>query len=75
MAGALGPSFAAATHAGWWICVGLGLVCLALGLLSTTAWAEETARQTAERFRDSDGEGESSASPRTRYGARELAPS
>jgi EmrB/QacA subfamily drug resistance transporter len=73
LSGALGPSFAAATHAGWWICVGLGAMVLVLGLLTTTAWAEETARQTAERFRES--ESESSAGPRTRYGARELAPS
>jgi EmrB/QacA subfamily drug resistance transporter len=71
LSGVLGPSFAAATHAGWWICVGLGLVCLALGFLSTTAWAEDTARQTAERFRDSEPPG---GSP-TRVRRRELAPS
>jgi MFS family permease len=35
ISGALGPSFAAATHAGWWVCVGLGLICLVLGLLTT----------------------------------------
>ena len=71
LAGALGPSFAAATHAGWWICVGLGLVCLVLGWLTTTAWAEKTARETAERFQET----EPNAGPRTRYGPRELAPS
>jgi MFS family permease len=71
LSGALGPSFAAATHAGWWICVGLGLVCLVLGWLTTTAWAEETARATAERFPET----EPSAGSRTRYGPRELAPS
>jgi hypothetical protein len=46
-------------------------VCLVLGWLTTTAWAEETARKTAERFEET----EPSAGPRTRYGPRELAPS
>jgi MFS family permease len=69
ISGALGPSFAAATHAGWWICAGLGLVCLALGLLTTTRWADTTARKTAERL----GESEPPAT-RGAYGRRELAP-
>jgi EmrB/QacA subfamily drug resistance transporter len=69
ISGALGPSFAAATHAGWWICVGLGLACLVLGWLTTTRWAERTARTTAERLR----EGEPAAT-KSGYGQRELAP-
>jgi MFS family permease len=69
ISGAIGPSFAAATHAGWWVCVGLGAVCLVVGLVTTAAWANETARQTAERF----GEGEPSGPP-ARYRHRELAP-
>jgi hypothetical protein len=73
ISGAIGPSFAAATHAGWWICAGLGLVSLALGVLTTTAWAERTARETAERFREA--EAPSAAAPRSRYEPRELAPS
>jgi len=44
--------FAAATHASWWIMVALGVIVLALGFVSTTSWARETARQTAERFRE-----------------------
>jgi EmrB/QacA subfamily drug resistance transporter len=72
ISGAIGPSFAAATHAGWWICVGLGLVCLVLGLLTTTAWANETARQTAEQFRE--GEPSGAARDRTPRRQRELAP-
>jgi hypothetical protein len=71
VSGAIGPSFASATHPGWWISAGLGLVCLALGVLTTTAWAERTAQETAERFRDA---GPPSASPPGhRYGQRELA--
>jgi len=50
VSGALGPGFAAATHPGWWILVGLGLVVLVLGLLTTTRWAYTTARTTADRL-------------------------
>jgi EmrB/QacA subfamily drug resistance transporter len=52
LAGGIGPSFALATHVGWWIIVGLGLLILAVGLLTTGAWAIETARRTADEFRD-----------------------
>jgi hypothetical protein len=48
--GALGKGFAVATHPGWWIIVGLGVMVLVLGLLTTTRWAYDTARATAERF-------------------------
>jgi EmrB/QacA subfamily drug resistance transporter len=66
----IGPGFAAATHSAWWICAGLGVIILALGLLTTTAWADRTARDTAERLR----EGEPRPT-RSGYGRRELAPS
>ena len=72
ISGAIDPSFAAATHAGWWICAGLGLMCLLLALLTTSAYAEQTARETAERFRES--ELEAGSGPPSRYGPRELAP-
>jgi hypothetical protein len=65
LSGAIEPSFAAATHAGWWVMVGLGVVSLIVGVLTTTAWASDTARRTAERFRESTGRG--------RVGQRELA--
>ncbi len=71
LSGALGPSFAAATHAGWWICAGLGVACLVLGVLTTTRWAEHTARETAERFRET--EPASVSAPRSRHERRELA--
>jgi hypothetical protein len=70
ISGALGPSFAAATHAGWWVCAGLGLTCLVLGLLTTTAWAEGTASRTAEHLRGGEPRGARGGYPR-----RELAPS
>ena len=69
ISGAIGPGFAAATHSGWWVCVGLGVIILVLGVLTTTAWAERTARDTAERLSDDEPR-----PMRTGYGARELAP-
>ena len=37
LSGAIEPSFAAATHAGWWVITGLGVISLAVGVLTTTA--------------------------------------
>jgi EmrB/QacA subfamily drug resistance transporter len=50
--GAIGRGFAQATHAGWWIVAVLGLAVAALGLLTTTGWARETASRTAARLDD-----------------------
>ncbi len=52
VASSLGPKFASATHVSWWLIVGLGVIVLVLSLLSTTGWAQETARTTADRFRE-----------------------
>jgi EmrB/QacA subfamily drug resistance transporter len=52
VAGALGPGFAAATHSSWWIIFVLGLLVLVLAVLTTSGWANETARETAERLRE-----------------------
>ncbi len=49
---AIGPEFTAATHVSWWVVVGLGVLILALAILTTTAWAQDTAVRTAERFGD-----------------------
>ena len=49
-AGAVGPSFAAATHVSWWVLVGLGVTALILGIVTTTQWANRTARRTAKRL-------------------------
>jgi EmrB/QacA subfamily drug resistance transporter len=46
-AGRVGPGFVAASHAGWWIVAGCGLLTLALGIASTTARAEASARRAA----------------------------
>jgi MFS family permease len=60
-AGALDTGFAAATHPGWWIIVVLGGAIVTLGLLTTTRWAHETARRTAELLREPPGEVEGGA--------------
>jgi EmrB/QacA subfamily drug resistance transporter len=52
---AIGPSFARATHPGWWIVVGLGIAIGILGAVTGGAWARKTARRTAERFREPAG--------------------
>jgi EmrB/QacA subfamily drug resistance transporter len=52
---AIGPSFARATHPGWWIVVGLGVAIGILGAVTGGAWARKTARRTAERFREPAG--------------------
>jgi EmrB/QacA subfamily drug resistance transporter len=71
ISGAVGPGFAAATHVGWWICAGLGLLSLVLGVLTTTRWADRTARETVERFREA--EPASDAAPQDRHVHREFA--
>jgi EmrB/QacA subfamily drug resistance transporter len=55
--GLIGRGFAEATHAGWWIVAALGLTVAVLGYVTTTAWARETARRTAERLEEPDVSG------------------
>jgi EmrB/QacA subfamily drug resistance transporter len=52
--GGIGSGFAHATRPGWWIVAALGLVVTALSYLSTTGWALDTARRTAERLEEPD---------------------
>jgi hypothetical protein len=42
-----GPGLAAATHAGWWIMVGLGLAVLVFGLITTGRWARSTSSRVS----------------------------
>jgi EmrB/QacA subfamily drug resistance transporter len=46
--------FAQATRPGWWIVAALGLAVTALGYLTTTGWARDTARRTAQRLEEPD---------------------
>jgi len=50
LAAGIGAGFARATHAGWWIIVGLALAIAALGILTTGAWARATADRRARRI-------------------------
>jgi EmrB/QacA subfamily drug resistance transporter len=61
VAGGVGPAFAQATRPGWWIVAALGLAVAVLALLTTTGWANETARRTAERLRRPGSRGEDRA--------------
>jgi MFS family permease len=42
-----GAGFAEASHAGWWIIVGLGVAVLVLGLVTTGRWARSTTERVA----------------------------
>jgi EmrB/QacA subfamily drug resistance transporter len=46
----VGPSFVAASHTGWWIVAGCGLASLLLGFISTTDWANASARRAADEL-------------------------
>jgi EmrB/QacA subfamily drug resistance transporter len=46
----IGTGFAYDTRPAWWIVAALGLAVAALGYLTTTGWAQETARRTAQRL-------------------------
>jgi hypothetical protein len=54
MAGPLRTGFAAASHLGWWIITGCGLMVLILGVLTTGQWARQTAARTASRLMTED---------------------
>ena len=59
----IGPGFAVATHPGWAIIVGLGAAIFVLGFVTTGRWATDTARRTAERFREGPQPAALAASP------------
>jgi EmrB/QacA subfamily drug resistance transporter len=48
--GAVGPGFVQASHTGWWIVFGCGVVVVALGLTSTTDWANDSAARVADEL-------------------------
>jgi EmrB/QacA subfamily drug resistance transporter len=47
---AAGLGFVHASHSGWWLIAGCGLVVLLLGLISTTRWATANAEHIAEEL-------------------------
>src|SRR5579875_750255 len=48
--GPIQSGFAAASHVGWWMLTGCGVVVFLLGVLTTSRWALNTAARTAERL-------------------------
>jgi EmrB/QacA subfamily drug resistance transporter len=59
VSGVRGPitaTFAAASHAGWWIILGCGLAVLVVGLVTTGRWARRTAERTAAAMPVASGE-------------------
>jgi hypothetical protein len=50
----IGRGFAAATHPAWWVIAGFGAAILVLGLLTTTRWADQTAKRTARHLSESE---------------------
>ena len=60
--GHVGPGLAHASHPAWWILASCGAGVVLLGLLTTTRWADMTARRTAGLFEDEPAELAASAS-------------
>ncbi len=48
--GSMSTGLPAATHPGWWIIAGCGVLTVLLGLLTTGRWARGTAARVAERY-------------------------
>jgi EmrB/QacA subfamily drug resistance transporter len=55
--GSFKSGFPVASHSGWWITFGCAVVILALGILTTGAWARASAARTAARFTSEAREG------------------
>ncbi len=61
---AAGPGLASASHPAWWLIAGCGVAVLVIGVLSTGAWAQRTARGAASLFsEDEPAEAERLAEP------------
>jgi EmrB/QacA subfamily drug resistance transporter len=71
---AMGHGFAQDTHVSWWIMVGLSLIVLVVSIVTTTPWAMETARRTAERFREDSPASSPPVDAETEPGRPELVP-
>jgi len=51
MAGPIKTGFVPASHVGWWLIAGCGIAVLAVGVVTTGAWARHTAELVAADFR------------------------
>jgi EmrB/QacA subfamily drug resistance transporter len=50
----VGPGFVAATHTVWWLVAGCGAIVVLLGLISTTGWANASAKRAATELGGSE---------------------
>ena len=50
MVGPMRTGFTTASHVGWWIITGCGLVVLIVGLVTSGRWARQTAARTADQL-------------------------
>ncbi len=51
-ASAVGPDFVRDSHAAWWLVAAAGAIVLVLGAISTTEWANASARRVAREFEE-----------------------
>jgi MFS family permease len=65
--GPIRTGFAAASHVGWWLIAGCGLLVLLVGLVTTSSWARRTAEHVAAELQP---EGAGAPVPRRQNGAR-----
>src|SRR5580692_13188 len=56
MVGPMRTGLTAASHVGWWIITGCGLVVLVVGLVTSGRWARRTAARTADRLMSEEEE-------------------
>jgi MFS family permease len=54
MVGPMRTGFTTASHVGWWIITGCGLVVLIVGLVTSGRWARQTADRTADQLMSED---------------------
>jgi hypothetical protein len=54
MVGPMRTGFTTASHVGWWIITGCGLVVLIVGVVTSGRWARQTAARTADRLMSED---------------------
>ncbi len=56
LVGSMRAGFVSASHVGWWIITGCGLVVLIVGLATSGRWARQTAARTADRLMSEEEE-------------------
>jgi EmrB/QacA subfamily drug resistance transporter len=59
----VGPGFVQASHTVWWLLTGCGLTIMLLGLISTTDWANASARQPSPSTKTSSAGDQRSVAP------------